>query len=313
MKLRQIPKLAVVGLAMLVVASVPSWCADDSLATARSLAIAGKTSESEALLHKFLAANSSSADAYFLLGYVYFREARPKESLAAFTSGARFRHPAADELKIVASDYVLLGDYPDAQKWFAEVTRQKPDDADAWYLLGRTQYNEDQFTQAISSFEHSLKLRPRHIEAKNNLGLAWQGLDKLDNAAAAFRQAIDWQAAEPTDPQPYLNLGILLTDQNHPREAIPVLQQALKIAPKNPKIHEELAVALEADHHLPEAQHELETAVALAPHASGPHFKLGRLYQREGLQDLARRQFAICQKLYGAHVSADAPNPYQPK
>lgn len=286
---------------------------EDPLGAARRLANSGKIVESEAALHRFIANNPSSADAYFLLGYVYFREAKPRESLAAFTSGAHYRHPAASELKVIASDYVLLGDFPDAQKWFAEVTRQAPEDSDAWYLLGRTQYNEDQFKDSIASFDRCLKLRPRYIEAENNLGLAWQALNKLNEATAAFRQAIAWQESQPADPQPYLNLGTLLLNQNQPEEAIPLLQQSSRLAPKNPKIHEELALAFEAGNHMPEAQRQLESAVALAPQASGLHFKLGRLYQREGRHGLASQQFAICEKLYSTHSSANTPNPYQRK
>lgn len=307
------PKVAVLAIAMLATVALLGAQTEAPLVTARRLVSTGRATESEALLHQFLANNPSSADAYFLLGYVYFREAKPRESLAAFTSGARFRHPAVDDLKVVASDYVLLADFPDAQKWFAEVTRQTPNDADAWYLLGRTQYNEDQFADAISSFGRSLKLRPGHVEAENNLGLAFQGLNQMDQAISAFQQAIAWQGAQPVDPQPYLNLGTLLANQDQPEKAVPLLKQASKLAPNNPKIHEELAVTLEAGNHLPEAQRQLEEAVTLAPQASGPHFKLGRLYQREGLQELARQQFAICQKLYSAHASTDAPNPYQPK
>lgn len=306
-------KLAVFALAMLVSFPMLGAQTEDPLATPRNLIHAGKITESEAALRSYIASNPTSADAYFLLGYVYFREAKPKESLAAFTAGARYRHPAASELKVVASDYVILGDFPDAQKWFAEVTRQTPEDSDAWYLLGRTQYNEDQFKDAIASFGQALKLRPGYVEAQNNLGLAWQGLNKLDEATAAYRKAIAWQGSQPSDPQPFLNLGTLFVNQNQAEQAIPLLRQASKLAPKNPKVHEELALALEAGNRLPEARRELEAAVALAPQASGLHFKLGRLYQREGLHDLANQQFAICEKLYSTHSSGSTPNPYQQK
>lgn len=298
---------------------LPSVCAavaqqtDNPLVTARQLVMAGKAAASAHLLHDYIARNPTSPDAYFLLGYVYFREDKPKESLAAFTAGARYRFPAADDLKVVASDYVVLGDFPDAQKWFAKVTQERPNDADAWYLLGRTQYNEDQFAASINSFDKSLALRPKNLEAENNLGLAWQALNNNAKAIAAYHQAIAWQAAHPVDAQPYLNLGVLLTDQGHAQRAIPWLRQAAQLAPTNPRVHEEFARALETSKRLPEAQHELEQAVALAPEASGPHFKLGRLYQREGLHTLAQQQFAICQKLYGTHSSTTTPNPYSPR
>ena len=311
-RVRFISMWAVLLLTVLCMRVAWSQQADDTLATARKLVMGGNLAESENLLRGFIAKNPSSADAYFLLGYVYFREQKARESLAEFTAGARYRTPAADDLKVVASDYVLLGDFPDAQKWFTKVTQEKPGDAVAWYLLGRTQYNEDQFVDAIASFNKSLQLRPNNIEAENNLGLAWQGLNKSDNAKAAYQQAITWQGDHPIDPQPYLNLGILFSDQGQPEKAIPLLRQAAGLAPKNPKVHEEFARALEADKRLPEAQHQLEEAVTLAPEASGPHFKLGRLYQREGLHTLAQQQFAICQKLYGSRSSTDTPNPYKP-
>lgn len=284
----------------------------DTLVRARSLATAGKLTESAGVLHRFIAANPSSADSYFLLGYVYFRERKPKQSLAAFTSGARFRRPAADDFKVIASDYVLLGDYADADKWFTEVTRETPGDGEAWYLLGRAQYNEDRFRESIASFEQALKLRPEDIRTENNLGLAWQGLNDVGKAMTSYRQAITWQSRHPVDAQPYMNLGIALTDGNRPREALPWLQQAARLAPLNPKAHEELARALENAGDLSEAQHELEKAAALAPNVSGLHFKLGRLYMREGLHDLAQRQFDICEKLNSTHSSIDTPNPYTP-
>ncbi len=56
---------------------------------ARALAIEGNLTQSEGLLHEFLRTQPSSADAHFLLGYVLFREEKPRESLAEFTAGAR--------------------------------------------------------------------------------------------------------------------------------------------------------------------------------------------------------------------------------
>ncbi len=282
------------------------------LERARSLAIAGKLAEAEAILHGAIQQDPSSADAHFLLGYILFREEKPRDSLAEYTAGARARRPGADDFRVIASDYVLLGDYADAAKWFTEVTAEKPDDANAWYLLGRAQYNEDHFSSAVSSYQHALALQPRFIEAENNLGLAWQGLNDTNHAMTAFQTAVDWQQDHPVDAQPYLNLGSLLTDQNHADKALPYLQQAAALAPKNPKVHESLGRAYEAQNQLGQAQRELEEASALAPGVSGLHFKLGRIYQREGLRQEAQQQFAICARLNSTHSSKETPNPFTP-
>ena len=281
----------------------------DTLANARLLVDSGKIAEAESSLYGFLLAHPADPDAHFLLGYALFREQKARESLAEFTAGARYRRPNADELKIVASDYVLLGDFSDADKWFSEVVAESPNDANANYLLGRTKFNENDFPAAISSFEKAVKLRPKYVEAENNIGLAWKELNDLEKAKSAFQTAIDWEGDAPVDAQPFLNLGTLFADQNSLDAAIPLLQRAATLAPDNPSIHEELSHVYAAQQDLSKAQDELERAVALAPNISGLHFKLGQIYRKEGMRDRAQREFAICEKLSGAHSSDKTPNP----
>jgi len=281
----------------------------DPLAEARHMAESGNAAEAESTLHNLLAAHPSDADAHFLLGYVLFREQKARESLAEFTAGAKFRRPTADEFEIIASDYVLLGDFTDADKWFAEAVAESPNDAVANYLLGRTRFNENDFPAAISSFERALILRPRYVEAENNMGLAWRELNDSQKAKTAFQTAIDWQGNTPVDAQPFLNLGTLLADENSYDTAIPYLERAAALSPDNPTVHEELSHVYAGQQNLPKAQSELERAVALAPNISSLHFKLGQIYRKEGLKDRAQQEFAICEKLSGAHSSDKTPNP----
>lgn len=284
----------------------------DPLASARALLASDQLTQSESSLRAYISANPSSPDAHFLLGYVLFREQKAKDSLAEFTEGAKYRRPRAEEFKTVASDYVLLADYADADKWFTEVITESPNDANAWYLLGRTRYNENFFEQAVTAFERSLALHPQYVEAENNLGLCWKELDKSKEAKAAFLAAIGWEGNTPLDAQPFLNLGSLLADEGDLEKAIPYLMQAVAIAPNNPKMHEELGAAYQAQNKLPTAQAELERAVALAPDSSGLHFKLGQLYRKQGAMESARREFAVCERLNSTHSSSATPNPYLP-
>ncbi len=285
----------------------------DPLANERALLAAGKFADSEAAIRTYLNTNPSSADAHFLLGYVLFREKKAKESLAEFTAGAKFRRPRPDELKVVASDYVMLGDFGDADKWFSEVVAEVPNDADANYLLGRTKFNESDFPAAISSFDRALVLHPKYVEAENNIGLAWRELNDLEKAEAAFQTAIDWQGDTPVDAQPFLNLGTLLDDQSKMEKALPFLAKAAALSPDNPTVHEELSNVYAAQQNLPKAQSELERAVTLAPDIASLHFKLGQIYRKEGMRDRAREEFAVCAKLSGAHSSDKTPNPISAK
>lgn len=285
----------------------------DPLAAERAELAKNNLAQSSEGLSSYIKGHPDSADAHFLLGYVLFREQKAVESLAEFTAGAKFRRPRADELMTVASDYVLLGDFADADKWFTEVTVEAPNNPDAWYLLGRSKYNENAFAAAQSSFDHALALRPKYIEAENNLGLVLRELNEPEKAKLAFQTAIAWQGEAAKDPQPYLNLGSMLADEGNFTEAMPYLEKAAALAAENPKVHEELAHVYEARKDLPKAQSELEQAVALSPKTSGLHFKLGQIYRREGLRDRAQHEFDLVEKLNSTHSSSATPNPPKPE
>lgn len=299
---------------VLLAAALPCFVARcqsvaDPLAAARALAEQGKLAESKASIDDFLKRNPDSADAHFLMGYILFREHKPRESLAEYTAGAKFRRPSPEDLKVVASDYVFLDDFVDADKWFSQVVAESPNDAEAHYLLGRTQFNENDYRGAIASFERSIELHPKYVEAENNIGLAWRELSELDKAKAAFETAIQWQGTSPVDAQPFLNLGKLYDAQHQPDKAIMYLNRASQLAPTNPTVHEELSHVYAAQHDLPKAQSELEKAVSLAPDISSLHYQLGQIYRKQGLTAKAQQEFDLTSKLSGSHSSEKTPNP----
>ena len=267
-------------------------------------------------LSEYLLIHPDAAEAHFLLGYTLYREDKARASLAEYTTGARFHKPEANDLAVVAMDYILLHDYAGADRWLRQAVAWSPENSLYRYYLGRTQYAENRFQEAIESFNKCLALQPRNVKAEYNLGLAWEGLDHNADAVQAYRTAIAWQQTlAKQDPQPYLDLGILQLHQGQVTEAEGSLQTAASLDKQNPKIHEELGEAYEQLKKLAQAQAELETAASLAPNVPSLHFELGRIYQREGLRGKAQEQFARCAALSASHStdSAETPNPEVPR
>ncbi len=198
------------------------------------------------------------------------------DSLAEFTAGAHTRRPRADELKAVASDYVLLGDFADADKWFTEVIVEKPDDAEAWYLLGRTKYNENAFTAAVTSFG-ALPDATGQRTLKRRTISAWPGRGWTARTTPGWltKPRSNGREPRPLTLSHSLNLGTMLAEGLDFDRAIQNLLKAAVLSPDNPKVHEELGRVYEAQQNLPKAQAELERAVALAPKASALHFQAG--------------------------------------
>ena len=94
--------------------------------------------------------------------FALLHEGRATESLAEYTEGAKFGEPGADDLAAVASNYVLLKDFADADRWLRAALQRAPTRAQLWYLLGQTQYNENRWADAEHSFLECLRREPRH-------------------------------------------------------------------------------------------------------------------------------------------------------
>jgi tetratricopeptide (TPR) repeat protein len=269
----------------------------------------GSLVSGEAAVRELINQHPTSPDAHYMLGYILYRELRPKESLVEYTLAAQYRKPTALELEIVALDYVLSGDFIDADRWLTKSLSWEPANALGWYYLGRAKYNENRFAEAIDAFKSCLKLEPRNVKAEDNIGLSELGLNHPAEAANAFRLAISWQQeTNEENAQPFLNLGSLLVNQEKAGAGLPYLLKAAEIAPRNPKCHEALGRAYFKLNQLKDAQNEFEKAVQLTPNSSSLRFELGMVYREQGLKDQARQEFDRCATLNATHSSVETPN-----
>jgi tetratricopeptide (TPR) repeat protein len=252
-------------------------------------------------LDSYRQAHPRSDDAVYLLAYIRFRQNQPKESLRLFTEAASLRAPTADDLKIVALDYVLLNDYDDAARRLEESVAMDPANIEARYHLGRVRYQQNRFDLAIAAFEEVIRRDPANVKAQYNLGLSFEAKNQVDAAMAAYREAIKLDTNLTVhDEQPYLDLGSLLVKSGQPGEAMPLLVRASAIAPNSGKVRYQLAKAYFDQNRFEDARREAEKAVSLDPGESSDHYLLGRIYQRSGRSDLAGEQFRLTEQLIHA-------------
>ncbi len=274
------------------------------LAEARLQLEHGDAAAAERTIRAYLTINKHSADGYFLLGYTLFKRQEPRESLAAYTEGAKFRKPNALDLEAVGCDYVLLKDYEDADKWLTQSVAEDPSNLSALYYLGRTKYNENRFEEAVSTFLRCLHLDPMNVKYADNLGLSYQGLGRNEEAEAMYRSAIDWDRVSLVHNfGPYLDLGVLLVDTGRPIDALPLLQRAVQLSPKDLRVRTQLGKAYLHAGQLEKAQAQLEAAVQLEPRNAPTHFMLAQIYRKRGMLEKARRESKTYSALNQDHSS----------
>jgi tetratricopeptide (TPR) repeat protein len=287
---------------------------DASLEAIRTLLTEHRFAAAESSLRDYIEAHPDSASAHYLMGYTLFSEQKAAASLAEYTAGGRYRKPTAEDLMAIAADYILLNDNEDADKWLSEATRLQPENALAWYYLGRARFYESRYSEAASIFLTCLRLNPQDARAETNLGLAYKEMGKESDAIAAYQSAIKWEEETGSkDAQPYLDLGALLRQSEKAKESLYYLEKAVADEPNNPKVHEELGRAYEDLHRNKDAEGELRKAIVLAPESSSLHYTLGHILNSEGLKAEAEREFAITSHLNGTHSSKEVPNFDAPK
>lgn len=298
--------------------SIDPTTAGSPLYRARYLATQGQFAAAERELRDYLVLHPGNAPALYEMGNLLYRENRPKESLAAYTEAAKGEPPSAEDLRIVALNYVLLDDFPDAVRWLDRAVAVDPRSAETWYDLGRSLMMQKDLPAAEIALKRSLTLIPEPagsavaVKAENNLGVTYEDEARGAEAEVAYLAAIGWQrGSQRPSEQPLLNYGKLLIATNRSAEAVAPLEEAARIAPGDPKCHEQLARALDksaprlgpgdaADR----AQAEMLRAIQLDPSNARLHFELGLMYRRVGKLQLSHEQMALSGDLYGSHSTA---------
>lgn len=277
---------------------------DALLFEGKSLANLKRFHESDLVLHQYLDRHPDSVEALYMLGYVLHRENEPRDSLQLYTKAARLSMPKSDDLKVVALDYVLLNDYPEAIRWLEKAVQFDPHNQEAWYGLGRCYYTQSRFPEAENAFRKALDLDPRDTKAEANLALVYDMQNRAEDADRTYKHSVDLAEADPhADEWPYLNYSSFLLEHDRASEAVPLLRRAIAIAPKCADCHGKLGRALSSMGKPEQAIAELQQAVALAPQDPKLHYDLGRVYRTAGLIDKAKAELALSAKLYGTKDS----------
>ena len=283
---------------------------DALVLAAKALVHLERFTEAEDALRTYLASQTDSPDALYLLGYVLNRENRPADSLEIYTKAAARQKPTGDDLKIVGLNYVLLEDYANAIHWLERAVEFEPGNAEAWYFLGRAYYTRSRMSEAKTAFEKVLQLHPKDSKAENNLGLVLQSEARPAEAVAAYKQAIAWQeAGAKQSEQPYLNLGTVLLDEGRDEEALPALKKAVQLSGGNSLCRLKLGIAYLRLSKLESARAELEEAARLDPENPAIHFQLGKLYKQLHLLEQAQKEFRRAEEIHSRAAAVAAPKP----
>lgn len=182
---------------------------------------------------------------------------------------------------------------------YKEILTLNAESAEADMLAGEALDEMKDRTAAIEQFRAAVKADAKLPEAHFGLGyLLWCQL-QFEDASREFQAELD---LNPNHVQALTYLGDTQMKLSHPETALPLLQRAVGIDPKDQLAHLDLGVLhIEAGRN-DDALRELKTAEQLDPNDQNVHFRLGRFYKSLGKTTEANAEF---EKTRGLQKASD--------
>jgi tetratricopeptide (TPR) repeat protein len=249
--------------------------------------------EAETLLAAAYERNPQSAALLKTLARISFQNKNYWNAAIAYKKAEKIE-PLDDQSRFsLAMSYVVLERRDWAQPELQTLASANPNNALYLYWLGRLDYDDQRFADAIKKFDRVIAVDPTFIRAYDNLGLSLEADGHHGEAFEAFEKAVALNAKQQfPSPWPSLNLGTMLYRLGRVEEAEPHLREAVRNGPDLAQAQYQLGALLENRGETGRAIEHLTRAAALDPGDPKPHYALGRIYRRQGEEQKARESLA---------------------
>jgi len=279
-------------------------------ALAEILYLEKKYGESRSLLSKLEAQGKQDPDFFNLLGMVYGGLNQLPEAAEAVIQAIQLAPSRSDLIFNLAGLYQKAGDNASAIKVLKQALAQGRVSPEIHFALGLSYFNMGNFSQAVASFQRSVKLQPNFYRAHFDLGRALARLSRFDEAMKAYKQTL---AVTPDFYSAHYEIALLLSGQQQMVAAVRHLQETVRIQPGHSDAHYQLGKIYLQQNQRGEAAAEFEKAIQGNPDLDAAYNGLARIHLLQGEkakaeQLLARlnerkqnRKAAFEEKISGSH------------
>lgn len=240
--------------------------------------------EGERTLMEMVAAGHASGSAFNLLGWCLEKQGRRNEAIEALSKAIE-QEPAnekhyLDLAGILATSTRRLAA---ALAIAGEAAQRFPSSYGVWLSKGLIETKLQQYEDAVHSYRKAVQLKPDSAEPRRALAMVQWSNGETAAAVQCFEQLL---ARFPQDAMNYEAYGTTLLDSaaapDMTRHGTDLLRRAITLDPSLADAHYYLGNAALAQGNAEEALGHLETAVKLDPRNSKVHFALSRALKRAG-------------------------------
>lgn len=245
----------------------------------------------------------------------------------------------------IGKEKLKMGDIPGAVLCFEAAAQQNPSSAEAWFLLGTSQAENEQDPAAITALKKSLEIDPTQLEAYITLAAAYtnENMPKF-----AFLSLLNWLKASPKyndlfphdidpktldlksleahvkslyiraaqlnpsqiDPDVQNALGVVFNITHEHDKAVDCFKSALMVANDDPKLWNRLGATLANSEKSEEAVDAYQQALNLEPGFIRARYNVGITCMNLGAHRQAAEHFlvALNQQYKSKNMHSDSLN-----
>jgi tetratricopeptide (TPR) repeat protein len=137
-----------------------------------------------------------------------FQEGRYEDAEENYLNFLRYRPRNVVCLCNLALVKITTKQYDDAQSLLEKAIALEDDNGTAYYLLGRTHYEQGRFDEALSRLNEGIRFDPKNAKAHNCVGVISSQKGFANRAEEAFTQAV---TIDPKYGDAHFNLAVLFT------------------------------------------------------------------------------------------------------
>lgn len=256
--------------------------------------------EAETTLLDLIGAGHQTSEAYNLLAWSYYKQAKFDETIRAFDQ-------AIDLDPSRESNYLDLGKalsehhlYSIAAAVAKKAVEKIPNSYRAHMMKGMIETKQARYNEAVASYSHATELNPTSAEANFNLARVQAMAGMTKEAEATFERGIK---RFPKDAPTYQEYALMLLklaeagDGAAESRAIALLKTAISLDPTLAEPHYQLGNLWLRENRTAEALQELEAAAKLDPNDAKAHYALSRAFRHLGRNDQAARELEVYEQL----------------
>ncbi len=272
---------ATVGVLTLVACSALAQAQRSPVDAAWDLLARGQRSEAAELLYKVIQAHPTNADARLLLGSILMEEGQRSPSIAQLSEAVRLKPDSPEAQNALGEAYKTFGNPQAARGCFEKAISLNPDFVAAQVNLGFVLIESGEFSDAAPHLERAIRLMGQSPDAAYPhylLAKVFTAQGRVQRAAAELQQAVSLQ---PDFAEAWSDLGEARVTLLDDAGALAAFEKAVRFAPNDPVAQTRLGMELLNQKKAAEAIPHLEEAVRLNPHSQSGLYGLERALRED--------------------------------